>query len=153
MTGEDFPDAGSIFIGTEGMMLLPHFSLPALFPKAKFQDFKFPHITGFKHWEQFVEASRGNGKTLADFAYAGPLTEAILLGNIAARFPHTTLEWHAKKMKFKRPRRQISLCAGNTAQAGRSKGFQAERSLTWSGAGEAGAILPGVWLSGIECDS
>jgi hypothetical protein len=100
VTGEDFPDAGSIFIGTDGMMLLPHFSLPALFPKAKFQDFKFPHITGFKHWEQFVEASRGNGKTLADFAYAGPLTETILLGNIAARFPHTTLEWHAKKMKF-----------------------------------------------------
>jgi hypothetical protein len=98
--GEDFPDAGSIFVGTEGVMLLPHFSLPTLFPKAKFQDFKFPHVAGFKHWEQFVEASRGNGKTLADFAYAGPLTETILLGNIAARFPHTTLEWNAKKMKF-----------------------------------------------------
>ncbi|MES1180424.1 MAG: gfo/Idh/MocA family oxidoreductase, partial [Verrucomicrobiota bacterium] len=36
----------------------------------------------------------------ADFAYAGPLTETILLGDIAARFPQTTLEWHSRKMKF-----------------------------------------------------
>jgi predicted dehydrogenase len=99
--GEEFPGAGSIFIGTKGVMLLPHISLPTLFPKVKFKDFKFPHVKGFKHWEQFVEACRGEGRTTADFAYAGPLTEAILLGNIAARFPHTTLEWNRRKMKFK----------------------------------------------------
>jgi hypothetical protein len=29
-----------MFAGTEGVMPQPHFSLPALFPKAKFQDFK-----------------------------------------------------------------------------------------------------------------
>jgi len=98
--GEDFPDAGSIFIGTEGVMLLPHFSLPTLFPVTKFKDFKFPHVSGHKHWEQFVNASRGEDKTTADFAYAGPLTETILLGNIAARFPHTTLEWNSRRMKF-----------------------------------------------------
>jgi len=89
--------------GTEGVMLLPHFSLPALFPQAKFKDFKFPHVQGLKHWEQFVEACRGNDKTTADFAYAGPLTETILLGDIAARFPDTTLEWHSRKMNFNLP--------------------------------------------------
>lgn len=98
--GEEFPEAGSIFIGTKGVMLLPHFSLPTLFPRATFKDFKFPHVKGLKHWEQFVEACRGNDKTTADFAYAGPLTEAILLGDIAARFPQTTLEWNSRKMKF-----------------------------------------------------
>lgn len=97
---ETTPGAGSIFIGTEGVLLLPHFSLPGLFPKAKFQDFKLPKVTGLKHWEQFVEACRGEGKTTADFAYAGPLTEAILLGGIASRFPHTTLEWNSRRMKF-----------------------------------------------------
>lgn len=98
--GEDFPGAGSIFVGTEGVMLLPHIGMPELFPKAKFKDFKFPHITGLKHWEQFVEACRGNDKTTANFDYAGPLTETILLGDIAARFPQTKLGWNAKKMKF-----------------------------------------------------
>jgi predicted dehydrogenase len=98
--GEEFPAAGSIFIGTEGVMLLPHYSLPKMFPAAKFRDFKYPQVKGAKHWEQFVEACRDEGKTTADFAYAGPLTETILLGGIASRFPHIKLEWNAKRMKF-----------------------------------------------------
>src|ERR1019366_5554504 len=98
--GEEYPGAGSIFIGTEGVMLLPHYNLPKLFPAAKFHDFKFPQVKGAKHWEQFVEACRSNDKTTADFAYAGPLTETILLGGIASRFPHATLEWNAPKMKL-----------------------------------------------------
>jgi hypothetical protein len=71
-----------------------------LFPKTKFRDFKFPQVKGAKHWEQFVNACRGDGKTTANFAYAGPLTETILLGGIASRFPHVTLEWNVPKMKF-----------------------------------------------------
>ena len=59
-----------------------------------------PQVNGLKHWEQFVEACRGNGKTTADFAYAGPLTETILLGDIAARFPRTTLKWHSRRLQF-----------------------------------------------------
>jgi predicted dehydrogenase len=97
---EKLPPAGSIFVGTNGVLLLPHFDRPTLFPAAQFADYKLPRVTGLKHWEQFVEACRGNGQTTADFDYAGPLTEAILLGNIAARFPHTTLEWNRRKMKF-----------------------------------------------------
>ena len=103
LEGEEFPGAGSIFIGTEGALLLPHYSVATLFPRAKFTGFKFPHVQGLKHWEQFVEACRGNDKTTADFAYAGPLTETILLGDIAARFPDATLEWHSRKMNFNLP--------------------------------------------------
>ena len=36
---------------------------------------------------QFVEACRGNGKTSAPFDYSGPLTESVLLGCLATRFP------------------------------------------------------------------
>jgi len=98
--GEKFPPSGSLFIGTEGVMLLPHPNLPKMFPTAKFKDFKCPHLPGLKHYEQFVEACRGEGKTTADFAYAGPLTEAILLGGIASRFPQTTLKWNSPKLEF-----------------------------------------------------
>ena len=89
-----------MFIGTEGVMLLPHVALPALFPAEKFKDYKLPRVKGLNHWEEFVEACRGNGQTHADFAYAGPLTEAILLGCLASRFPQTTLDWNTRDQKF-----------------------------------------------------
>ena len=100
LEGAELPNIGSIFIGTNGVLVLPHAELPVLHPVAQFQGFKFPQVKGVNHWSQFVNACRGEDQTTADFAYAGPLTEAILLGNIAARFPHTTLEWNARKMKF-----------------------------------------------------
>ena len=49
---------------------------------------------------QFVETIRGNAKTSANFDYAGALTETVLLGGVATRFPKETLEWNAKKLKF-----------------------------------------------------
>ena len=100
LEGDEPPNSGSIVVGTEGVMVIPHFSRPLLYPDAKFRDFKFPEVGEVNHWGQFVEACRGNGKTSANFAYAGPLTEAILLGCVASRFPHTTLKWNAHRMEF-----------------------------------------------------
>jgi hypothetical protein len=42
----------------------------------------------------------GNGKTTAGFDYAGPLTETVLLGSVACRFPHQPLQWDAARLKF-----------------------------------------------------
>jgi hypothetical protein len=95
-----FPDQGSILVGTEGVMLIPHIALPALLPEAKFGDFQYPVVEGGDHWKQFVDAVRGEGKTSAGFDYSGPLTESVLLGSVASRFPHTTLEWNAAAAKF-----------------------------------------------------
>jgi predicted dehydrogenase len=100
MEGKKFPGQGTIFIGTGGVMVLPHVSRLQLFPLEKFKDYKLPRVEGESHWVQFIEACRGNGKTSADFAYAGPLTEAILLGGIASRFPDTTLKWDSPGLKF-----------------------------------------------------
>jgi hypothetical protein len=74
---------------------------PYLFPSIKYKDFNFPKIKGLNHWSQFVNACRGEGKTTADFNYAGPLTETILLGGIASHFPQSTLEWNSREMNFK----------------------------------------------------
>jgi len=103
LEGDDVPNTGSIFIGTEGVLLLPHISRAMLYPDAKFASFKFPELQENNHWGEFVEACRGNGRTSADFSYSGPLTEAILLGGVASRFPQTTLEWHAKELQFGLP--------------------------------------------------
>jgi hypothetical protein len=59
-----------------------------------------PEITPNNHYFQFVEAVQGKGKTSTLFDYSGPLTEAVLLGPLATRFPKTTLEWNSTKMKF-----------------------------------------------------
>ena len=94
------PGQGSIFIGTKGIMVLPHVSRPQLFPIEQFKDYQFPDIKGANHWGQFVSACRGEGQTSAHFGYSGPLTETILLGGVASRFPMTTLEWDAATLKF-----------------------------------------------------
>ena len=41
----------------------------------------------------------GKTKTSAHFGYGGPLTEALLLGVGANRFPNTKLEWDAAKLQ------------------------------------------------------
>jgi predicted dehydrogenase len=95
-----FPGSGSIFIGTDGVMLLEHINQARLFPREKFAGFKFPRERSNNHWGQFVEACRGNDKTQAGFDYAGPLTEAVLLGGVASRFPKTTLHWNSAALRF-----------------------------------------------------
>lgn len=98
---EEFPPAqGSIFIGTKGVMLLPHIGRPILCPAAQYKDFKPPQLPAVSHWEQFAEACVGKGQTSAGFDYSGPLTEAVLLGSVAVRFPQTTLQWDAASLRF-----------------------------------------------------
>ncbi len=93
-------DQGSIVIGTQGVLLIPHVDRPKLFPVERYADFKMPETQDANHWHQFVDAILGKDKTQANFNYAGPLTEAVLLGSVATRFPNTTLEWNAKKLRF-----------------------------------------------------
>ncbi len=46
---------------------------------------------GKKHYHQFVDACLGKATTSAPFSYSAKLTETILLGIIAGRFPNETL--------------------------------------------------------------
>jgi len=100
LEGQELPGQGSVFIGTKGVMLLPHVDRPSLFPKADFADYQMPEISGANHWEQFVNACLGHGATSANFDYAGPLTETVLLGSLATRFPKQTLEWNSAQLTF-----------------------------------------------------
>lgn len=95
------PSQGSIFVGTKGAMLLPHIGKPVLCPAAEFKDFKHPKLPAISHWEQFALACIGEGKTTTGFDYSGPLTETVLLGSVAVRFPQTTLEWDPANLRFK----------------------------------------------------
>jgi predicted dehydrogenase len=90
-----YHDQGSIYVGAEGVLYSPYIAAPVLFPVERFRGFQMPRPGGEDHYGQFVEACRGNGRTSTPFDYAGPLTEAVLLGCLATRFPDTTLNWDA----------------------------------------------------------
>jgi hypothetical protein len=100
LEGDDLPNSGSVFVGTDGVMVLPHIATPVLYPDAKFKGFKYPTEKENNHWGQFVNACLGQDQTTAHFGYAGPLTEAVLLGGVASHFPQTTLEWKPQSMSF-----------------------------------------------------
>ncbi len=93
---------GSIVVGTEGVLYEQYDTgaVPILLPAEKFKDFQLPEVKDDNHYLQFVEAVRGNGPTSAPFAYSGPLTELVLLGCLATRFPKTDLKWDPKGLKF-----------------------------------------------------
>lgn len=93
-------DQGSIIIGTKGTLHVPHVATPKLFPIATFKDYPMPNVEGSHHWTQWAEACRSGGTPSANFDYSGPLTEAVLLGSVAVRFPHTKLDWNSAKLRF-----------------------------------------------------
>lgn len=98
--GLKLPGQGSLFVGEEGMLLLPHVAEAQLFPQEKFRDYKPPAVSGANHYHQWVDACLGQGRPSADFSYAGPLTEALLLGVVANRFPDTKLLWDAEAFQI-----------------------------------------------------
>ena len=108
------PDQGAMFVGTKGRLLLPHFmQLPKKIVRGKYVDISkdiAKHNLGEpirnyasegpKHYHQFVDACLGKGECTAPFSYAARLTETILLGVIAGRFPNQTLHWDAETAQF-----------------------------------------------------
>lgn len=54
------------------------------------------------HFDEWIDASiaKDPSKTGSRFEYAVPLTQSILLGNIALRFPGKILQWDSAQKKF-----------------------------------------------------
>ena len=92
------PDQGSIFLGEEGAILLPHVAMPQLLPLAKFGKTKIDAAPDGNHYHLFVDACLGGAPTTCGFDYAGPLTETVLLGTLANRFPGDELRWQPEAM-------------------------------------------------------
>jgi predicted dehydrogenase len=94
---------GSLYIGEKGKIIVEHPNPPRLLPKAQFEGFKEPepYLPRYgNHYKQWVDACVDGGETGSNFEYACPLTEAVLLGNVAIR-TGKKIEWDAKKMRAK----------------------------------------------------
>ena len=94
------PGGGSIFIGEIGSLVLPHVGTPKLYPEEKFKDFSYDRMENLDHFHGWLDGIVDNRQPSDGFSYAGPLTEAVLLGTAAIRSLGEHLAWDAKKMKL-----------------------------------------------------
>ena len=113
---DKLPLQGAMFIGEKGRLLLPHFmERPRLIIDNEYKEIDIKKYDpndllgntendyerdAPKHYHQFVDACLGKDKVSAPFSYSSRLTETILLGVIAGRFPNKTLHWNNEKAKF-----------------------------------------------------
>lgn len=96
--------SGVLFVGEKGN-LLADYGRRQLLPEARFQGFQPPAPTlpdSIGHYKEWIEAIRQGGATTCNFDYSGPLTEAVLLGNVAYRLGQR-LEWDAAAGRLRRP--------------------------------------------------
>jgi hypothetical protein len=91
--------AGSVFIGEGGALLLPHVKDPTLLGE-KVANYQIEKVEGASHYHAWVDGAIARTKTTDGFHYAGPLTEAVHLGNIATRVPGATIEWDPVAMRI-----------------------------------------------------
>jgi predicted dehydrogenase len=101
--GRQLPDQGGLYYGEKGVIMLPHGGNPRLIPESRMKGFKMPEKSlprDVDHYHDWIRACKGGPKPLSNFDYAGPLTEAILLGNIAA-LAGRKIEWDGPNMKAK----------------------------------------------------
>ena len=55
---------------------------------------------GRTHFDNWTLACKGEDTVMSPFEYAGPLSEIIVLGDIALVHPGRTLKWDSKNMKI-----------------------------------------------------
>ncbi|HNY29018.1 MAG TPA: Gfo/Idh/MocA family oxidoreductase [Candidatus Sumerlaeota bacterium] len=88
-TNRKLGDHGVLFIGTKGMILGDGWSKsPRIIPEDKMKAYKkppktLPRVKG--HHRNWLDACKGEGKPSTHFDYGGPLTEFVLMGNVAIR--------------------------------------------------------------------
>ncbi len=97
---EELPGQGSMFIGEKGRLLMPHWDFPKLIVDGQYEQLEYPELEEADHYHQFVDACLGDDVCSAPFTYSARLTEAILLGVIANRFPGKTLHWNNETSLF-----------------------------------------------------
>ena len=118
--GRHWGKNGVLYVGDKGKMLGGGGgSFCQIIPEKKRSAFGKPPETLPRpggHYSDWINACKGtkkDGKPIAggsNFSYSGPMTEAVLLGNVALYYPGEELKWDSKKMTFtNRPQADVHL--------------------------------------------
>ena len=98
--------SGVLYYGDKGMLMHGDYGRgPRLIPETAMQAYQRPEKTIPRSpgiMEEWLDAIKNGGKSTTDFSYSGPLTETMLLGNVAIlmKDKNTILEWDAENMKI-----------------------------------------------------
>ena len=103
--GDD--DGGVLLVGDKGSIMCGCYGRsPRLVPESKMQDFKQPpktldRIPGGQdgHERDWIRACKDGKPASSNFDFSGPLSEMVLMGNLAVRYPNRKLLWNGEKME------------------------------------------------------
>jgi predicted dehydrogenase len=103
LQGEKVSDSGSLLVGSKGSMFSPddYGGKSIWLPKDRQIEkpaATLPRSPG--HHAEWIRACKGGEPAMSNFDYAGPLTEFILLGNVAIR-TQKKIEWDAEALRAK----------------------------------------------------
>ena len=92
--------SGVFFVGTKGQLMC-NFGSRKLYPEKDFADFEepapsIPASPGF--YREWIDACRGAEPATCHFDYSGPMTETVLLGNVAYRAGEG-FDWDAETLQ------------------------------------------------------
>jgi len=99
------PEDGILFVGDKGKMLVTGWGgeHPRLLPETLDKAYRRPPRTlprSIGHYKEWVTACKTGSPTRSDFGFAGPLTEAVLLGSVCIHNGGEKLVWDSANMKF-----------------------------------------------------
>ena len=95
--GRDLPQEAVLYIGDKGKMLNTR-----IIPESKMKAYTQPPKTLNRRggtWPEWFEAMRGGKPAACRFNWAGPLSEIVLLGNIAIR-TGKRIDWDGENMRI-----------------------------------------------------
>jgi hypothetical protein len=98
-----WPVGGVLYVGDRGkIMHEPQGGTPMLIPLSRMRDFQkpdktLPRVKG-SHEQNWIDACKGGEPACSNFDYAGPMTEVVLLGNLALR-TEGLLMWDGPNMR------------------------------------------------------
>ncbi len=89
---------GILFAGEKGQLIAGYFGHAELFLNGERAESGIDPVGADNHYTQWTDAILGRGKTSCPFDYSGPLTETVLLGNVALRSKEP-IEWNSTELR------------------------------------------------------
>lgn len=100
LEGQEPSDSGCIVIGEKGKLYSPNDYGAAYKLMGDVQEPDVEYVRSPGHFTEFAEAIKGGKPAMSNFPeYATPLTETVLLGNLAVWADGQRVQWDAKNMK------------------------------------------------------
>jgi predicted dehydrogenase len=102
--------SGQLFLGSKGS-LISDYGRHLLLPVEQYADFTRPDLfipKSLGHHAEWIHVIKSGGTTTCDFEYAGPLTEAVLLGSVAYQSGER-LEYNARSGKLRSAHRASAM--------------------------------------------